>query len=124
MMAAALLAGWSAGMARAEVVANYTESFDNLDVSKHDFAPKGWGHIVESYEDGYETYYVEYANPATGGQAGAYLEAGSQSLGSSWSLTDVDDLLVTPAVTGDVTFYAKLAKLSGAVTLYTCTKNE
>ncbi len=124
MMAAALLAGWSAGMARAEVVANYTESFDNLDVSKHDFAPKGWGHIVDSYEDWYETYYVEYANPATGGQAGAYLEAGSQSLGSSWSLTDVYDLLVTPAVTGNVTFYVKLTKAGGTFTVYTCTKDE
>lgn len=125
MMAAALLA--VVGMARAEVVTNYTEKFDNLDVSNHEFAPKGWGHIVENYEDWYggETYYVEYSNPATGGQDGAYLQAGSQSLGSGWGSTeDVHDLLVTPAVTGTVTFYAKLAKLSGAVTLYTCTKNE
>lgn len=125
MMAAALLA--VVGTARAEVVSNYTEKFDNLDVSNHEFAPKGWGHIVENYNDWYggETYYVEYTNPATGGQDGAYLQAGSQSLGSGWGSTeDVYDLLVTPAVTGDVTFYVKLTKAGGTFTVYTCTKNE
>ncbi len=127
MMAAALLAGWSLGTARAETVQNYTESFEGWDVSEHDFAPKGWGHIVD-YVPTSSWYgddsYVEYTNPATGGQVGAYLEAGSQYLGDYGDMRDVNDLLVTPAVTGDVSFYAKKVKESGTVTVYTCTRNE
>lgn len=127
MMAAALLAGWSLGTARAETVQNYTESFEGWDVSEHDFAPKGWGHIVD-YVPTSNWYgddsYVEYTNPATGGQVGAYLEAGSQYLGDYGDMRDVNDLLVTPAVTGNVSFYAKKVKESGTVTVYTCTRNE
>lgn len=49
-------------VARAEVVSPYSFDFSGLDTSSHSFAPSGWGHIVESYDD-YEygnTDYVEY----------------------------------------------------------------
>ena len=70
-----------------ESIQDYVEGFDNLDTSNHEFAPKGWGHIVDNYSDWYGggDYYVEYSNPQTGGQDdGAYLSIGSQQLGSSW----------------------------------------
>lgn len=104
---------------------NYVEGFDNLDTSNHEFAPKGWGHIVENYDDWYsgETYYVEYSNPQTGGQdGGAYLSIGSQQLGSGWDTETVDDILVTPAVSGNVSLYVKLEKMGGSIKFYTCTK--
>lgn len=104
---------------------NYVEGFDNLDTSNHEFAPKGWGHIVDNYSDWYggEVYYVEYSNPQTGGQdGGAYLSIGSQQLGSGWDTETVDDILVTPAVSGNVSLYVKLEKMGGSIKFYTCTK--
>ena len=103
---------------------NYVEGFDNLDTSNHEFAPKGWGHIVDNYSDWYGgDYYVEYSNPQTGGQdGGAYLSIGSQQLGSGWDTETVDDILVTPAVSGNVSLYVKLEKMGGSIKFYTCTK--
>lgn len=108
-----------------ESIQNYVEGFDNLDTSNHEFAPKGWGHIVDNYSDWYggEVYYVEYSNPQTGGQdGGAYLSIGSQQLGSGWDTETVDDILVTPAVSGNVSLYVKLEKMGGSIKFYTCTK--
>ena len=112
---------------KAESVANYTEGFDALDVSEHDFAPIGWGHIVDYYSDWYAggEYYVEYTAHETGGQdGGGYLEAGSQNVGESYDTRNVDDLLVTPALTGTTSMYLKLSKASGSVKFYTCTLNN
>ena len=109
-----------------ESVTNYVEGFDNLDTSNHEFAPKGWGHIVDNYSDWYggEVYYVEYSNPQTGGQdGGAYLSIGSQQLGSGWDTETVDDILVTPAVSGNVSLYVKLEKMGGSIAFYTCSKD-
>ena len=108
-----------------ESIQNYVEGFDNLDTSNHEFAPKGWGHIVDNYSDWYGggDYYVEYSNPQTGGQDdGAYLSIGSQQLGSGWDTETVDDILVTPAVSGNVSLYVKLEKMGGSIKFYTCTK--
>lgn len=108
-----------------ESIQNYVEGFDNLDTSNHEFAPKGWGHIVDNYSDWYggEDYYVEYSNPEIGGQdGGAYLSVGSQQLGSGWDTETVDDILVTPAVSGNVSLYVKLEKMGGSIKFYTCTK--
>ena len=106
-----------------ESVTNYVERFDNLDTSNHEFAPKGWGHIVDSYSSGWSSSYVEYSNPETGGQdGGAYLSIGSQQLGSGWDTETVDDILVTPAVSGNVSLYVKLEKMGGSIKFYTCTK--
>lgn len=103
----------------------YLEKFDGLDVSSHDFAPTGWGHIVDSYTD-YDygdTYYVEYANPDSGGQDGSFLSVDSQEVGYGWSTGVVDDILVTPAVSGEVGLYVKLTKASGSIKFYTCTES-
>ena len=54
----ALSMGFS--MARADVVSPYTYNFEGLSTSSTDFAPAGWGHVVEGY-DGYgDFYYVNY----------------------------------------------------------------
>ena len=106
--------------AKAETVSPYSYGFDGLDVSEHDFAPTGWNHIVDSYSGDY----VSYTAYDEGGQdGGAYLGVGSQELGYGWSLEDVYDLLVTPPVTGDVSFYVKQTSSSGSVEIYTVTKN-
>ena len=107
-----------------ESIQNYVEGFDNLDTSNHEFAPKGWGHIVDSYSSGWSSSYVEYSNPQTGGQdGGAYLSIGSQEVNAGWTTASLNDILVTPAVSGNVSIYVKLEKASGSIKFFTCTKN-
>ena len=105
-----------------ESVQSYVESFDNLDTSDHEFAPKGWGHIVDSYYNYGDYEYVAYTSHASGGyDGGAYLSVDAQSLG--WYGEDVNDMLVTPPVSGNVSLYVKLEKESGSITFYNCTKD-
>ena len=108
-------------VARAEVVSPYSFDFSGLDTSSHSFAPSGWGHIVESYDD-YEygnTDYVKYTQKATGGiDDSACLYCGSQNIG--YDYVTVYDLLVTPKVSGNVSIWVKKEKTSGNIKFYTC----
>ena len=112
--------------ANAQTVANYTCDFSGLVTTEHDFAPKFWGHIVDSYIDyeyGDESY-VEYSAVKTGGVDNSeYLKIGSQTIGG-WAGVTVKDMLVTPAVTGDVTLQVKKTGSNGTVKFYTCIKQE
>ena len=113
-------------MARADVVSSYTYNFEGLSTSSTDFAPAGWGHVVEGY-DGYgDFYYVDYRLKESGGYGdnGAYLYIGSQTIGDgSWDQGTVADMLVTPPITGDASIYVKKNKSSGTITFYTCSYN-
>lgn len=110
-------------------VSHYSESFTGLSTSKHDFAPTSWGHIVDylPYTSGGwgDDVYVSYSVPASGGQSGAYLKGGSQSLSNEdYETKTACDLLVTPAVKGSVTFYVKNSSSgTGKLSLYKCIKN-
>ena len=120
----ALSMGFS--MARADVVSPYTYNFEGLSTSSTDFAPAGWGHVVEGY-DGYgDFYYVDYRLKESGGYGdnGAYLYIGSQTIGDGfWDQGTVADMLVTPPITGDASIYVKKNKSSGTITFYTCSYN-
>ena len=120
----ALSMGFS--MARADVVSPYTYNFEGLSTSSTDFAPAGWGHVVDGY-DGYgDFYYVDYQLKESGGYGdnGAYLYIGSQTIGDgSWDQGTVADMLVTPPITGDASIYVKKNKSSGTITFYTCSYN-
>ena len=113
-------------MARADVVSPYTYNFEGLSTSSTDFAPAGWGHVVDGY-DGYgDFYYVDYQLKESGGYGdnGAYLYIGSQTIGDgSWDQGTVADMLVTPPITGDASIYVKKNKSSGTITFYTCSYN-
>ena len=120
----ALSMGFS--MARADVVSPYTYNFEGLSTSSTDFAPAGWGHVVDGY-DGYgDFYYVDYQLRESGGYGdnGAYLYIGSQTVGDgNWDQGTVADMLVTPPITGDASIYVKKNKSSGTITFYTCSYN-
>ena len=120
----ALSMGFS--MARADVVSPYAYNFEGLSTSSTDFAPAGWGHVVEGY-DGYgDFYYVDYQLKESGGYGdnGAYLYIGSQTIGDGeWDQGTVADMLVTPPITGDASIYVKKNKSSGTITFYTCSYN-
>lgn len=95
-----LLAGISQ-LAEAEVVTGYTESFENLDVTKKDFRPFGWLHHLESsYSYGTYRYYNE------GGYSGGYYEC---ELSKNWfgSMPYYLDILITPPVTGTSSVWVK-----------------
>ncbi len=110
----------------AKEVTNYLESFDGLDTKKHDFAPNGWGHIVDYLPGYYEDVYVTYTAVKEGGQKGAYIKAGTQALyNDDYDSKDAKDLLVTPVVRGTIKFYIKNSSYStGKLNLYKCTLNN
>ena len=113
-------------MARADVVSSYTYNFEGLSTSSTDFAPAGWGHVVEGYDGSGDFYYVDYRLKESGGYGdnGAYLYIGSQTIGDgSWDQGTVADMLVTPPITGDASIYVKKNKSSGTITFYTCSYN-
>lgn len=106
---------------RAETRSPYEVDFStSIAVVDHSFkVSTGWGHIVESYDagDGYstDTYWVSYSYRTSGGvDDSACLYAGTQKIGYTaqyWGedddKKDVNDLLVTPAVSGEVSIMVK-----------------
>ena len=112
--------------ARAEVVTNYSFDFSGLSTTEHNFAPSGWGHIVDSYfsTDDYESYYVSYTQKTSGGvDDSPCLYVGSQNVGSGWDTQEVNDMLVTPQVSGTVTLAVKKQVTTGSVKFYACTSS-
>lgn len=117
--------------AKAEIVTNYLEKFDNQKVELNGkYAPFKWGRIADPLEpSGWSwasTVYVSYKNPTVGGQDGAFLEVGTQSLTNDDNDTKAaNDYLVTPAVGGVVSFYLKKqsAYSDANLKIYECTKN-
>lgn len=108
-----------AGQARADIVPNYKMDFDDpISTTAHDFkVGLGWGHIVEKYTVyseyyGSDDYYVNYSYSLTAGHNGSgAIKVGSQTIGdtSSWGgdTKAVNDLLVTPAITGKASILVK-----------------
>ncbi len=112
--------------ARAEVVNNYSFDFSGLSTTAHDFAPSGWGHIVGSYfsYDDWTTYYVSYTQKTSGGvDDSPCLYVGSQNVGSGYDTQEVNDMLVTPQVSGTVTLAVKQYTATGSVKFYACTSS-
>lgn len=105
--------------ARADIVPDYKMDFDkSISTSAHDFkVGSGWGHIVEKYTVyseyyGSDDYYVNYSYSSTDGRNGSgAIKVGSQTIGdtSSWGgdIKAVNDLLVTPAITGKASIWVK-----------------
>lgn len=108
-----------AGQARADIVPNYKMDFDkSISTTAHDFkVGSGWGHIVEKYTVyseyyGSDDYYVSYSYSSSDGINGSgAIKVGSQTIGdnSGWASDTkaVNDLLVTPAITGKASIWVK-----------------
>ena len=96
--------------ARGETVTDYTVDFNTkIDVSNHAFkvAPN-WGHIVDSYTDDYSNvYYMQYSWRADYGDSDGALSIPKQEAGDTWDYGTVYDLLVTPVVSGEISFKVK-----------------
>lgn len=108
-----------------EVIQDYTYDFSdpkltpaNYTTIAHDWAPAGWGHIIDSYYGDYYTYYVEYYYNGNAGVDGSTcIQVGDQNIGSygyGYNGYDAADLLVTPLVSGTVTIQVKAYNYYGA----------
>lgn len=104
-----------AGQARADIVPDYKMDFDKpISTTAHDFkVGSGWGHIVGKYTtEGWssEDYYVSYTYSSTDGRNGSgAIKVGSQTIGDDYNydVGPVNDLLVTPAITGKASIWVK-----------------
>ena len=103
--------------ARADIVENYKMDFNKpISTTAHDFkVGSGWGHLVNKYtvySDWYGStdYYVNYEFSSSDGRDGSgTLKVGSQYIGDedSYDMGNVNDLIVTPAITGKSSIYVK-----------------
>lgn len=101
--------------ARADIVQNYTMDFNKyISTTAHDFkVGSGWGHIVDKYTtEGWssEDYYVSYSYSSSDGRDGSgAIKVGSQTIGDDYNydVGPVNDLLVTPAITGKASIWVK-----------------
>ena len=117
------LVSYTAG---AKTVSPYSLDFDDpLETADHNFAPVGWGHIVDYYAAYGEVEYVKYKwEAATGIDDSGALYIGSQEL----EIYDYDDepdyktckdMLVTPAITGTSSIWVKKHVGSSYIEFYT-----
>lgn len=115
-----------------QVIDNYVETFDEVTAnsSTHEISTPYWGHIVESakFEDeyGWGSYddYVSYYVDSEGGYDNSpFLRALSQTVG--YPTAKVNDLIVTPAVSGTVTMQlTRTSSYDGGVQIFYCTRND
>lgn len=124
LLAALGLAATASFTAQAETQTPYTLDFDTpIATVSHNFrVASNWRHLVDQYDAYGAVYFVSYTYYATGGvDDSGYLRAGSQLVGDPYDVDDqraVYDLLVTPVVTGDVSFAAKLTAYGGYIEVY------
>ncbi len=123
------LAMVSALAVNASVVSPYVADFNTIvDASNEEFrAAPGWGHLVS--KGTYASQKVTYTYLADGGVDGSgAFQAGNQYY-QDWIWGDgeeveLNDLLVTPAVSGTVSLQVKKATTSGNIRFYKVTKQD
>ena len=101
---------------QAETKSPYTVDFETaINTSNHSFkVASNWKHIVDSYNDGYSDYYMNYSYKSSGGVDGSgCLYAPKQEAGDNWDNGEVKDVLVTPPVSGKISFDIKAYGTSG-----------
>lgn len=101
---------------QAETKSPYTVDFETaINTSNHSFkVASNWKHIVDSYNDGYNDYYMNYSYKSSGGVDGSgCLYAPKQEAGDNWDNGEVKDVLVTPPVSGKISFDIKAYSTSG-----------
>ncbi len=123
LMAVALM---GTSQAKADVFTPYNVDFENtISTSDHDFkVATGWGHIVD-YSSGWSRTYVNYSQTDDGVDGSKCLNIGSQSVYSWGGSKTLNDLLVTPKLTGKVTLQVKASKSNdGEIAFYNVSEAE
>lgn len=111
--------------ADAETVDNYSYGFEGISSTTlaHDWAPSGWGHIIDGDDYNYE--YVSYKGDSSAGVDGTgCLKVGSQNLYTEDGLYEAQDMLVTPVVSGHVTImFQSTSYYSAALKFFNVTES-
>lgn len=134
LLASALMLLGSSGVFANEVTheEGYTYLFNNeIDTNDHDFwVTSGWRHVVGSITSNGNSTYMWYSYSSYGGYNGTgSLTANAQEVYdySTWTTKEINDLLVTPAVTGETSIYVKSSGswygTSSFIQFYKMTKN-
>lgn len=113
-----LFAGYNV---QAQTQSPYKYDFNSpIDTSDPEFAPLGWGHIVDAMVVRSNTYYVQYAYQATGGvDDSGCLHIGSQTVTDSLTQTQtLNDILVLPPVGGTITVDVKALNYGSDIKFY------
>lgn len=118
----ALLAFAVAGLPlSAETQTPYSYDFNSpIDVTEHDFAPLGWGHLVDVLTTRNGDYYVQYTYSANAGVDGTgCLTIGSQTVSDDLTQSaTLNDMLILPPVGGAVSVDVKALNYGSAISFY------
>lgn len=128
LLVMALVVGIQRVKADSETVSPYTVDFNTtISTSDHAFrVASGWGHVADAADGAYPQY--TYVSSKGVGSSGA-LRCGTQTLTywnfstSSYQSKDVNDLLVTPAVSGAVSIQTERYNYSHSLIFFKLTKN-
>lgn len=107
--------------AQAQTQSPYTYDFNTeIDTSDPEFAPLGWGHLVDAMVLRTGTYYVDYTYEATGGvNNSGCLRIGSQTVTDNLTQTEtLNDILVLPPIGGTVTVDVKALNYGSEIKFY------
>lgn len=118
LLVTAMMAGHSA---QAQTQSPYTYDFNTaIDTSEPDFAPLGWGHLVDAMVLRSGSYYVNYTYEATGGVDNTgCLRIGSQTVTDDLTQTQtLNDILVLPPIGGTVTVDVKGLNYGSEISFY------
>ena len=120
--------------AKADTVAPYLQDFNrSLNTDDHAFAPTGWSHYVDAFSYENLNYYVNYFYSSYSGlDYSGCLQINSQTVGDYWgnAKSEVNDMLITPAVTGVASIYVKEnysysgGTVNPSIDFYRMTKNS
>lgn len=105
----------------AETVTNYKYDFNTaLSTSSPDFAPIGWGHLVDYMDTADGPIYMTYEWVADAGVDNTgCLKVGSQTVTDGVSSPkELNDMIVLPPVLGAVSVNAKSVNYGGSVSFY------
>lgn len=118
LLLAALLTGQAT---QAQTQSPYLYDFNTaIDTSEPEFAPLGWGHLVDAMTLRSATYYVEYTYESNGGvDDSGCLRIGSQTVSDDLTQTQtLNDMLVLPPVGGTVSIDVKGLNYGSTISFY------
>lgn len=103
----------------------YVEDFSTLSVNKPDMGLKGWTRIKDVHSINGTDYSVSYqAYTYSYGAKSPSVYCSTQQVGPYGNKVDANDILVTPKITGTLSFWCKkYTTNSGSLKLFKCTKN-
>lgn len=122
-----LLSSYIGIKAASITIPNYTEDFSTLSVAKPDMGLKGWSRIVDKHTINGSDYTVSYQSYTYSyGVKAPSVYCSTQKIGPYGKTEEANDILVTPKISGTLSFWAKAYSSTGtnSIRLFRCTLND